>query len=93
MLTETERSGRLATLLTDILNGTVAMGRRFANPVKRLPLLMKHNVVSTIFYLPLALPLIVLAAMVMLAGVLIMVIMSELNLLGLAQLLEETEHA
>lgn len=92
-LTETERAGRLATLLTDIINGTVAMGRRFANPVKRLPLLMKHNGVSTILYLPLALPLIVLAAMVMLAGVLITVIMPELSLLGLAKRLEDTEHA
>ena len=69
MLTEIERPGQLATLLIDIKNGTVAMGRRFANPVKRLPLLMKHNGVSTILYWPLALPLIVLAAMVMLAGV------------------------
>ena len=69
------------------------MGRRFANPVKGRPLLMKHNVVSTIFYLPLALPLIVLATMVMLAGVLIMVIMQELSLLGLAHHLEETGHA
>ncbi len=78
MLTEIERPGRLATLLINIKNGTVAMGRRFANPVKRLPL---------------ALPLIVLAAKVMLAGVLITLIMPELNWPGLAQHLEDTEHA
>ncbi len=78
MLTEIERPGRLATLLIDIKNGTVAMGRRFANPVKRLPL---------------ALPLIVLAATAMLAGVLLTVIMPELSLLGLAQHLEDTAHA
>ncbi len=93
MLTETERPGRLATLLTDIINGTVAVGRRFANPVKRLPLLTKHSGVSTILCLPLALPLIVLAATAMLAGVFITVIMPELSLPGLAQHLEDTGHA
>lgn len=92
-LTETERAGRLATLLTDIINGTVAMGRRFANPVKRLLLLMKHNGIFTILYLPLAFPLIVLAATAMLAVVLLTVIVPELSSLGLAQHLEDIEHA
>ncbi len=45
------------------------------------------------YNLPLALPLIVLAATVMLAGVLLTVIIPELSLLGLAQHLEDTEHA
>ena len=92
-LMETERAGRLATLLTDIINGTVAMGRRFANPVKRLLLLMKHNGIVTILYLPLAFPLIVLAATAMLAVVLLTVIVPELSSLGLAQHLEDIEHA
>ena len=90
---ETERPGRLATLLTNIENGIVAMGRRFANPLKRLPLLMKRHGVSTMLYIPLALPLIVLAATAMLAGVFITVIMPGLSLLGLVQHLEDTEHA
>ena len=93
MLTETERPSRLATLLTDIINNTVAAGRLFANLVKRVPLVMKHNGVFKIRYLRLALPAIVLAAMVMLAGAFIAIIMSELSLLGLAQHLEDTEHS
>ena len=91
-LKEAAPSGRLATLLTDIPNGAISMGRRFANPVKRLPLLIKYGGVSTLLYLPLALPLIVLTAIAMLIGVLITVIKPELNLLYLAQHLEDTEH-
>ena len=93
MLAETERPGQLATLLTDIINGIVAIGKRFANPGKRLPLLMKHDGVSAILYLAIALPLMVLAAMVKLAGVFITVIMPEPRLPGLAQHLEDTGHA
>jgi len=93
MLTETERPSRLATLLTDIIDKTVAVGRLFASLVKRVPLVMKHNGVFTIRYLRLALSAIVLAAMVMLAGAFITVIMPGLSLPGLAQHLEDTEHA
>ncbi len=93
MLTETERSDLPATLLTDIINNIVAPGRIFANLVKRVPLVMKHNGVFTIRYLRLALSAIVLAAMVMLAGAFITVIMPGLSLPDLAQHLEDTEHA
>ena len=70
-----------------------AVGRLFANLVKRVPLVMKHNVVFTIRYLRLALPAIVLAAMAMLAGAFITAIMPKLSLLGLARHLEDAEHA
>jgi len=78
-------------LYTDILNGAKIINRRFANPVKRLPLLIKNDR-KTLLYLPVALLLIVPATIVMFAGVMITIIKPNLSLLSLRRHLENTEH-
>lgn len=90
---ETQESNAITRLLRDIVNGAGSVARRFANPIKRFPNLLRQHGVATIIYLPITVPLLAVAGIAMSLGVVVTITMPDLRMLGLARYLEDTEHA